>query len=107
MGNRKYRTVAAAVLAGAILFSPLVCGRSCWEMNGIRRSAATEMTSPAEEWVAEIAGSALVGCVLSNVVSRIDFSGWTDQVDVMTWVWVGVGALRLSDEVCGGEVLWR
>ena len=107
MGNRKYRTVIAAVLAGAILFSPLLCGMSCLEMNGTRRGAAVEMASPAEELAAEFAGSALVGCVLSHVVSKLDFSGWTDQVDVMTWVWIGVGALRLSDEVWGLGVLWR
>jgi len=107
MRKRKYRTVAAAVLAGAILFSPLLCGMSCVEMNGIRPSAAAEMASPAEELAAEIAGSALVGCVLSHVASRIDFMEWADQVDAMTWVWVGVKALRLSVGVRGGEVLWR
>ena len=107
MRKRKYRTVAAAILAGVVLFSPLLCGMSCVETNGIRRSAAAEMASPAEELAAEIAASALFGCVLSHVASRIDFMEWTDQVDVVTWVWVGVKALRLSVGVWGGEVLWR
>ena len=96
MRKRKYRTVAAAILAGVVLFSPLLCGMSCVEMNGIRRSAAAEMASPAEELAADIAGSALVGCVLSHVASRIDFMEWADQVDVMTWVWVGEEAVRLA-----------
>ena len=107
MGTRKYRTVVAGILVGAFLFSPLLCGMSCLETNGIRPSTAAEIASPAEELAAEITGNALVGCVLSHVVSKIDISGWTEKVDVMTWVWVGVGALRLSDGVWGGEVLWR
>jgi hypothetical protein len=107
MGKSKYRTVVAAVLVGAVLFSPLLCGMSCLETNGIRPSAAVESASRAEELAAEFVGSALVGCVLSHVISRIDFSGWTDQVDVGTWVWIGVEALRMSDEAWRGEVLWR
>jgi len=107
MGNRKYRTVVAAVLAGAVLFSPLLCGMSCGEMSGIKRSAAAEMGSPAEELAVDIAGGALVGCVLSHVASRIDVMEWADQVDMMTWVWVGAKAVRLSVGVWGGEVLWR
>lgn len=107
MGKRKYRTVVAAVLVGAVIFSPLLCGMSCLETNGIRPSDAAEMASPAEELAAEIAGSALVGCVVSHAISKIDFSEWTDQVDVGTWVWVGVEALRLSEGAWRGEVLWR
>jgi len=103
MGKSKYRTVVAAVLAGVVLFSPLLCGMSCLETNGIRPSAAVESAPRAAEFV----GSALVGCVLSHLVSKIDFSEWADQVDVMTWVRVGVDALRLSAGVWGGEVLWR
>jgi len=107
MGKSKYRTVVAAVLVGAVLFSPLLCGMSCLETNGIRPSAAVESASRAEELAAEFVGSALVGCVLSHVISRIDFSGWTDQVDVGTWVWIGVEALRLSDGAWRREALWR
>ena len=107
MLKRKHRTVVAAVLVGAVLFSPLLCGMSCLETNGIRPSAAVESASQAEELAAEFVGSALVGCVLSHLVSKIDFSEWADQVEVMTWVWVGVDALRLSAGVWGGEVLWR
>ena len=107
MGKRKYRAVFSAVLAGAVLFSPLLCGMSCLESNGIRPSAAVESAPRAEELAAEFVGSALVGCVLSHLVSKIDFSEWADQVDVVTWVWVGVEVLRMSDEAWRGQVLWR
>jgi hypothetical protein len=107
MGNRKYRTVVAAVLAGAVLFSPLLCGMTRLEGCGVGPSAGVEFVPRVGELAVEITGSALVGCVLSHVVSKIDFSRWTGQVDIMTWVWVGVGALRLSDGVWAGEVLWR
>jgi hypothetical protein len=107
MGTRKYRTVVAAILIGAFLFSPLLCGMSCLESNGITASAAVESAPRAEELAAEFVGSALVGCVLSHLVSKIDFGEWADQVDVVTWVWVGVAVLRMSDEAWRGEVLWR
>jgi len=107
MGTRKYRTVVAAVLAGVVLFSPLLCGMSCLETNGIRSSAAVESAPRAEELAAEFVGSALVGCVLSHLVSKIGFNEWADQVDVVTWVWVGVEVLQMSDEAWRGEVFWR
>lgn len=100
MGKRKYRTVAAAVLAGAALFSPLLCGMTCREGLRVRPEAAKTVT-PAAELTGEFVGSAVIGCVLTHVVSKIDFSGWADEVDVRTWVWVGAEALRLSDG------LWR
>jgi hypothetical protein len=107
MGKSKYRTVVAAVLAGVVLFSPLMCGMTCLDGHGIRPSAVVESAPRAEDLAAEFVGSALVGCVLSHLVSKIDFSEWADQVDVVTWVWVGVEVLRMSDEAWRGQVLWR
>ena len=111
MLKRNYRAVVAAgvavVLAGAALLSPLVCGMPCLEARGIGPGAALEVVSPAEDLAAEFAESALVGCVLSHLVSKIDFSEWANQVDVLTWVWVGVEVLRLSDEAWRGEVYWK
>lgn len=89
MRNRKYRTLVAGILVGAVLFSPLLCGMSCLESNGIRPSAAAESAPRPEELAAEFVESALVGCVLSHLISKIDFREWTDQVDVVTWVWIG------------------
>jgi hypothetical protein len=106
MDTRKYRTVVAAVLVGVVLCSPLLCGMSCLENHVIRASVAGEIASPVEELVMEFARSVLVGCVLTNVVSKIDFSEWTGQVDVMTWVWVGMEVLRLSDEAWRVELVW-
>jgi len=107
MRNRKYSTVIAAVLAGAILFSPLVCGMSCLEARVRRASAGAELVQPAEELMAEIPVSAVVGCVWTRVVSEIDFIGWAERVDVECLVRVGVEALRVSDGLWRGEVFWR
>ena len=35
---------------------------------------------------------------MTHVASRIDFSEWTDRVDVESLVWVGVEALRKALE---------
>jgi hypothetical protein len=102
MGNRKYRTVIAAVLAGAILFSPLVCGMSCLEARVSRATAGAELVHPAKELMAGFAVSGVVGCVWTHVVSKIDFSEWTERVDVERLVRLGVEALR----VFGGFRRW-
>jgi hypothetical protein len=104
---KKHRLVVAAVLAGAVLGSPLLCGMTCVETPVDGASAAVESAPRAEELAAEFVGGALVRCVLSHLVSKIDFSEWADQVDVVTWVWVGVEVWRVSDEAWPGEVLWR
>ena len=98
MGKRKYRTVAAAILMGAALFSPLLCGMTCREGRGVGPEAAKTVT-PAAELTGEFVGTAVVGCVLTHVVSQIDFGGWADEVDVRTWVWVGTEAVRLVREI--------
>ncbi|HEV2103771.1 MAG TPA: hypothetical protein VGR58_13415 [Candidatus Acidoferrum sp.] len=100
MGKRKYRTVVAAVMAGAVLFSPLLCGMTCREGLWVRVEA-TETMAPATELTGELVGGAVVGCVLPHLVAKIDFGGWADEVDVRTWFWIAVEALRLSDG------LWR
>src|SRR5689334_7101058 len=100
MRQRKYRTVAAAVLAGVVLFSPLLCGMTCRERLGMQPEAA-QAVAPVTALTGEFVKSALVGCVLTHLVSRINFGGWSDGVDVRPWVWVAVEAVRLSDG------LWR
>ena len=105
MGAKKYRTVVAAILTGAILFSPLLCGMTCLEEQGIEAKSGVEFVLPAKELVAGFAESAVVGCVIPHLVSKIDFSEWADQVDVATWVWVGVEVLRMFSEVWREGVL--
>ncbi len=92
MGKRKIRAGIAAVLAGAVLFSPLVCGMSCLEARVSRASAGAEIVRPAEELVAGFVESAVVGCLLTHVASKID---WTERVDVEGLVQVGVAVVRL------------
>jgi hypothetical protein len=110
MLKKNYRKAVAAgvaaVLVGAILFSPLLCVMPCLEARGMRVGAAVEAGAPAEELVGELAESAVLGCVLTHVVSQLDFSGWTDVVRVGTWVWVGVEVVKVFDGVWRGEVLW-
>jgi hypothetical protein len=97
----------AAILAGAILCSPLLCGMTCLEARGVRAGAAVEAAAPAEELVGEFAESAVVGCVLTHVVSQLDFSGWTEAVQVGTWVWAGVEMMELVQGVLRGEAPWK
>jgi hypothetical protein len=100
MGKRKYRTVAAAVLAGAVLFSPLLCGMSCLEAGGVRPGVTTEMVAPAAgEFLGEVVESGVVGCLLAQVVLRVDVNEFGDLARVGSWVWVGVEAAELAGEI--------
>jgi hypothetical protein len=107
MGKSKYRTVVAAVLAGVVLFSPLLCGMTCLEGCGIRPGAAVEVVLPAEELVTELAESALVGCVLTHVVLSIDLSAWADVLNDGNWVWIGVKVVEMVRGALRGEASWK
>ena len=102
MGKRKYRAVFSAVLAGAVLFSPLLCGMTCLEGRGVRPRVAAEVAPTVGELAGEFVGSAVVGCVLTHVVLDIDFSGWADVLNDGNWVWVGVEAVELVGAIEGG-----
>jgi hypothetical protein len=94
----------AAVLAGAILFSPLLCGMTCLEERGVQAGAAVESAAPAGELVGEFAESAVVGCVLTHVVLNIDLGEWADALNEGNWVWVGVEAVEMIGAIERG---WR
>jgi hypothetical protein len=102
MGKKNYRAVVAAVLVGAVLFSPLVCGMTCLEAGVEKSGAAAEVIAPARELAVEFAESGVVGCVLTHVVLSVDLSEWTGVFDVWTRVWIGVEAARLL-----GVIGWR
>jgi hypothetical protein len=95
MFKRIYRTVVAAVLAGAALFSPLLCGMDCLEGQGARPDVAADVAPVAWEFVE----SGVVGCVLMHVVFRVDVSEWGELARVGSWVWVGVKAVSLVGEM--------
>jgi hypothetical protein len=100
MLKKKHRLVVAAVLAGAALFSPLLCGMTCLEGRGVRADVATEMMAPAAgDFVGEFVGRGAVGCVLMHVVLNIDWSDWTGAAQAGTWVWVGIEAVRLAGTI--------
>jgi hypothetical protein len=99
MGTREYRTVVAAILAGVVLFSPLLCGMTCLEKRAIGAKSGVEFVSPAEELVAGFMESAVVGCLLTRVGPKIDWSEWVERVDVERVVRVGVEGLRVLDRV--------
>ena len=98
MGTRKYRTVIATVLAGAILFSPLLCGMTCLEM-AVGNPNTGAGVEPAAELAGRYAVSGVVGCVLTEAVLNIDGSEWAELARVGTWIWVGVEAVWLSNRL--------
>jgi hypothetical protein len=96
---KKHRLVVSAVLAGVVLCSPLLCGMTCLEERGIEQKSGVEFGLPAGELAAGFVESAVVGCLLTRVVSKLDLSEWAERVDVEQLVRVGVEALRGFDRV--------
>ena len=106
MGKSKYKAVVAAVLAGVVLFSPLLCAMTCRDMRGVRPDVAVEVVAPIEDLAGEFAESAVVGCLLTHVVLNMDLGEWTDVVNVGNWVWVGVEAVPLLGGITGELWAW-
>jgi hypothetical protein len=106
MGKSKYRTVVAAVLAGVVLFSPLLCGMTCFGVRGVRPDVAPETVAPAAELAREFAVSGVVGCMLTQVILNMNLGEWTDVVNVGNWVWVGVEAVPLLGGIAGELWAW-
>jgi hypothetical protein len=77
---KKHRLVVAAVLAGAVLGSPLLCGMTCVETPAHGASAAVEAAPAVGEFAGKVVESGAVGCVLTHVVLKIDVSEWMDAV---------------------------
>jgi hypothetical protein len=109
MRKRNYRAGVSAVLVGAVLFSPLLCGMTCLE-TGVGNSRATAQVGPAGELAGEFAVNVAVGCVLTHVVLEIDLSGWEDVLNDGNWVWawlgVGVEVVELVRGVSREGLLW-
>jgi hypothetical protein len=104
MRKTNHRAGVAAILVGAVLFSPLLCGMTCFEARGVRPNVAAEAAPAAGEFVAQFAERAVVGCLLTQVVLNIDFSGWEDVFTGGAWIWVGVEAMKLIGAI---ERVWR
>jgi len=97
MLNRKYRMVVAGILAGAALFSPLLCGMTCPEARVQKSSVSAEVAPTAGEFMGEFMERGLVGCVLTHVILRIDAKEWAQFVRLASWVWVGVKVVRFVE----------
>jgi hypothetical protein len=106
MRKTNYRAGVAAVLVGAVLFSPLLCGMTCFEARGVRPSLAAEAGPAAGQFVAKFAESAVVGCVLTHVVLNIDVSDWADVLKVASWVGIGAEAVELVRGVWREGLSW-
>jgi hypothetical protein len=98
MGNRKCRTVAAAVLAGAVLFSPLVCATSCLETQLGETDTLVEVVPAAEAFMDEIVDSKVVWCLLAQVVLRVELSESVELALAGSWVWVGLEIVRFVED---------
>jgi hypothetical protein len=96
MGKRKYRTVVAAVLAGAVLFSPLLCGMTCLGTRGGNSNTGV-VVAPAMELAGESVVSRVVGCVLTQVILSIDGGEWAELARVGSWFWVGLEIVRFVE----------
>jgi hypothetical protein len=106
MLKKKHRLGVAAVLGGAALFSPLLCGMTCMETRVERAGAAVEAAPEVGEFAGEFVESGAVGCVLMHVVLKIDVSEWMDAAQVGTWVRVGFKAAGLIRGVLEEGLSW-
>ena len=100
MGKRKYRTVAAAVLVVAALFSPLLCGMNCLEGRGSKNRATGDFAG-------KLAESGAIGCVVVKLVWGMNAGDWESVLKVGMWIETGIQALKSARGVgnLAGEII--
>jgi hypothetical protein len=102
MGKRKYRTVVAAILMGAVLFSPLLCGMTCMQARAEKAIVTVEWVPGMGELVGEFFQSGAIGCVLTDIILRADVNQLLEFARPGNWVCVEVETVRFI----GGR-LWK
>jgi hypothetical protein len=104
MGKRNYRTVVAAILMGAVLFSPLLRGMTFMQARAEKASATLESVPGMGELVGEFFQSGAIGCMVTHIILRADVNQLLEFARVGNWVWVGFGVETVR--FIGGR-LWR
>jgi len=110
MLNLNYRAVVAAavaaILIGALWYSPLLFGNEYMVVRGANPSAAAGQSISSAEILSDVAKNAVVAFVLSRVVVRLGVVGWKDAVHLALWVRGGFQAMLLMGSVLHEKMPW-
>jgi hypothetical protein len=107
MLKRKYRAGVAAVLVGAVLFSPLLCGMTCMEGLGVRHGVSVDVAAPveAQELVGKIVESG-VGCMVIEAFLDVDAKDLASVLEAGNWIWFGIEPVESIRGEIGRALEW-
>src|SRR5712692_2500809 len=96
----------AALLVGALWYSPLLFGRAYLALRGMNPDAMAGMRPPAGELLAEFIRYLVIGFVLAHFVQRLGVGDWKGALQLGLWVWVGFQAMLLMGAVLHEKMPW-
>lgn len=102
--------VAAAVAAlvqGAIWYSPLMFGNAYMTLRGLDPGAMAGMKPPVGEIVAELVRGLVVAYVLAHIIVVLGVSDWAGAVQLAFWLWLGFQAMAIVGSVIHENYPWR
>src|SRR5438045_260568 len=89
----------AALVVGAVWYSPLLFGKAYMKLRGMNADATTNRRPPAGELIAEFVRYLVIAFVLALFVVRLGVVGLTSALELGLWLWFGFQAMLLLGSV--------
>ncbi len=96
----------AAMVVGAVWYSPLLFGRAYMELRGMNPDAMADMRPAAGELLAEFVRYLIIAFVLAHFIAPLGVGDWKGAVQLGLWVWVGFQAMLLMGAVLHEKMPW-
>ncbi|WP_245474806.1 DUF1761 domain-containing protein [Bradyrhizobium sp. Leo121] len=96
----------AALLEGAVWYSPLLFGEAWTTLRGMDPGAMANPKIPIGEMIAEFARALVVAYVLARFVVLFGVVDWKGAVQIGIWVWVGFQATAVMGAVIHENYPW-
>lgn len=90
---------AAALVEGALWYSPLLFGEAWMTLGGMDPGAMADAKIPIGAMIAEFVRSLVVAYVLARFVVRLGIADWMGAVRLGLWVWIGFQAMAVAGSV--------
>ena len=96
----------AAIVVGAVWYSPLLFGKAYMKLRGMNPDATTNRRPPAGELIAEFVRYVVIAFVLALFVVRLGVVGLTSALELGLGLWFGFQAMLLLGSVIHEKMPW-
>ncbi|MFN0104010.1 MAG: DUF1761 domain-containing protein [Bryobacteraceae bacterium] len=92
-------TAVAALVQGAVWYSPLLFAHEWMTLRGIHPGALADMTPPPGALIAEFVRCLVVAFALAHLVTRLGVVRWTGALQLGALLWIGFQAMAIAGSV--------